>query len=82
MATTKDYGSLVEVFRGDLWEAELVKGFLAANGVQAMTKDESVGLVTGPYNSGGQVVVVLVNHEEQVFAEKIIRENKPKLENR
>ena len=47
-----------------------------------MTKDESVGLVTGPYNSGGQGVVVLVNHEEQVFAEKIIRENKPKLENR
>lgn len=82
MATTKDYGSLVEVFRGDLWEAELVKGFLAANGVQAMTKDESVSLVTGPYNSGGQGVVVLVNHEEQVFAEKIIRENKPKLENR
>ena len=79
MATTKDYGSLVEVFRGDLWEAELVKGFLAANGVQAMTKDETLGLVTGPYGNSGQGVVVLVNHEEQVFAEKIIQENKPKL---
>ena len=43
---TKDYGSLVEVFRGDLWEAELIKGFLAANGVQAMIKDETLGLVT------------------------------------
>lgn len=82
MATTKDYGSLVEVFRGDLWEAELVKGFLAANGVQSMTKDETVGLVTSPYNNGGQGVVVLVNHKEQVFAEKIIRENRPRLNNR
>ncbi len=81
MATTKDYGSLVEVFRGDLWEAELVKGFLAANGVQAMTKDETVGIAS-PYNNGGAGVVVLVNHEEQVFAEKIIRENKPRLNNR
>ena len=25
-----DYDSLVEVFRGDLWEAELVKGLLAS----------------------------------------------------
>ena len=82
MATTRDYGSLVEVSRGDLWEAELVKGFLAANGVQAMIKDETIGLVSGPYGNSGQGVVVLVNHEEQVFAEKIIRENKPRLNNR
>ena len=25
---TKTYGSLIEVFRGSLWEAELVKGLL------------------------------------------------------
>ena len=79
MATTKDYGSLVEVFRGDLWEAELIKGFLAANGVQAMIKDETVGLITAPYGAIGHGVVVLVNHEEQVFAEKIIKENRPRL---
>lgn len=76
---TKDYGSLVEVFRGDLWEAELIKGFLAANGVQAMTKDETLGVVTAPYSNNGHGVVVLVNHEEQVFAEKIIKENRPRL---
>lgn len=76
---TNDYGSLVEVFRGDLWEAEVVKGFLAANGVQAMIKDETLGLVTGPYMCGGNGYVVLVNHEEQVFAEKIIQENRPRL---
>ncbi len=81
MATTKNYDSLVEVFRGDPWEAELVKGFLAANGVESMIKDETLGLVTGAYFNGGAGAVVLVNHEEQVFAEKIIRENKPRLNN-
>ncbi len=75
---TKDYGSLAEIYRGDLWKAELVKGFLAANGVQAMIKDETVGL-TSPYGAGGHGVVVLVNHEEQAFAGKIIKENRPRL---
>ena len=82
MATTKAYGSLVEVFRGSVWQPELVKRFVAATGVQSITKDETDRLVTSPYKHGGQGVVVLVNHEEQVFAEKIIRENKPRLNNR
>ena len=43
-----DYDSLVEVFRGDLWEAELVKGLLASAGVDAMLKDESLSVVTSP----------------------------------
>lgn len=73
------YDSLVEVFRGSRWEAELVRGFLNANGVQSIIKDDTLGLVTGPYNNDGEGVAVLVNHEEQVFAEKIIRENKPRL---
>ncbi len=77
--STRSYGSLVEVFRGDLWEAELVKGLLEANGVQAMLKDETLGVVTSPYiNIGGGGVVVLVNKEEQVYAEKVVRENTKK----
>ncbi len=35
---TNAYDSLVEVFRGNLWEAELVKGLLESAGVQAMIK--------------------------------------------
>lgn len=72
------YGSLVEVFRGDLWEAELVKGLLEANGVQAMVKDETMGTVTSPYLNMGGGVAVLVNKEEQVYAEKVVRENTKK----
>ena len=39
---TKTYGSLIEVFRGSLWEAELVKGLLESAGVSAMLKDETL----------------------------------------
>ena len=35
----KNYDSLIEVFRGDLWEAELIKGLLKSAGVDAMLKD-------------------------------------------
>ena len=75
---TKIYGSLVEVYRDDLWEAELVKGLLEANGVQAMLKDETLSAVTSPYSNAGGSVVVLVNKEEQVYAEKVVKENTKK----
>ena len=45
---TKTYGSLIEVFRGSLWEAELVKGLLESAGVSAMLKDETLSAVTSP----------------------------------
>lgn len=74
----KFYGSLVEVYRGDLWEAELVKGLLEANGVQAMLKNETLSVLTSPYFNMGGGVVVLVNKEEQVYAEKVVKENTKK----
>ena len=43
---TKTYGSLIEVFRGSLWGAELVKGLLESAGVSAMLKDETLSAVT------------------------------------
>ena len=49
----KTYGSLVEVFRGNLWEAELVKGLLKSAGVEAMLKDETLSAVTSPYSDMG-----------------------------
>ena len=72
-----DYASLVEVFRGDLWEAELVKGLLASAGVDAMLKDESLSVVTSPYAGMGGSVRVMVNPEEEVYAKKVVAERKP-----
>ena len=42
------FESLVEVFRGNLWEAELIKGLLESAGVESMIKDETLSAVTSP----------------------------------
>ena len=73
----KTYGSLVEVFRGNLWEAELVKGLLKSAGVEAMLKDETLSAVTSPYSDMGGEVLVMVNKEEGVYAKKVVAEKKP-----
>ena len=57
---TSAYDSLVEVFRGNLWEAELVKGLLESAGVQAMIKDETLSAVTSPYANAATVAEILV----------------------
>ncbi|ADY36028.1 hypothetical protein Bacsa_1456 [Phocaeicola salanitronis DSM 18170] len=68
----KSYGSLIEVYRGSLWEAELVKGLLESAGVSAMLKDESLGVITSPYNEVGGQILVMVNKEEEVYARKVV----------
>ena len=70
------YDTLVEVFRGDLWEAELVKGLLASAGVDAMLKDETLSVVTSPYSGTAGNVLVMVNKEEVVYARKVVAERK------
>ena len=70
------YGSLVEVFRGTLWEAELIKGLLELAGVEAMIKDETLSAVTSPYSNIGGRVLVMVNKEEEVYAKKVVSERK------
>lgn len=72
----KNYDSLIEVFRGDLWEAELIKGLLKSAGVDAMLKDETLSAVTSPYANMGGHVCVLVNKEEEVYARKVVAERK------
>lgn len=72
----KTYGSLVEVFQGSLWEAELIKGLLNSAGVESMIKDETMSAITSPYNEAGGKVLVLVNKEEEVYAKKVVAERK------
>ena len=59
-----NYEALVEVFKGNLWEAE------------AMIKDETLSAVTSPYSGMGGAVLVMVNKEEEVYARKIVAERK------
>ncbi len=73
--TTETNGTLVKVFSGDRWQAELVKGMLEANGIEAMIKDESLALVTAPYSSVGGAVLVMVMDDKYDQAKTIIEEN-------
>ena len=68
----KTYGSLVAVFQGSLWEAEIVKGLLSSAGVESMLKDETMSAVTSPYIDTGGKVFVMVNKEEEVYARKVV----------
>lgn len=70
--TDINYDALVQVFTGNLWEAEIVKGLLESEGVQAMIKNESLSAVTSPYSGMGGPVKVLVNKEEEVFAKEVV----------
>ena len=72
----RTYGSLVEVFKGSLWGAELVKGLLISAGVDAMLKDETLSVVTSPYSNVGGTVLVMVNKEEEVYARKVVKERR------
>ncbi len=72
---TETNDTLVKVFSGDRWQAELIKGLLEANGIQAMIKDETLALVTSPYSSVGGAVLVMVMDNQRDKALELIKEN-------
>ena len=58
---------LVEVYAGTLWQAEVVKGLLDANGIPCAVIDETIGSVTSPDSptSGDALVVVEEKYRER-----------------
>ena len=60
-----------EVFEGSLWEAELVKGLLQAEGIICMLRDETLGVITSPYLAGDNVRI-LVNDEDFQRAYRVV----------
>lgn len=69
----KDDTTLVEVFSGSPWEAELTKGLLESNGVESVVKDGIMGTLA-PYIS--PEVSILVNEDDYEEATEIIRNRK------
>ena len=68
----EDKSKLIEVFKGSLWEAELVKGLLEANGVKSATKDCIAVNIALPETAID--VAVLVNEEDFEAAMQVMRE--------
>ena len=68
----KDTSKLIEVFKGSLWEAELVKGLLKDRGIESVVKDGQVVNVVLPETAIS--VKVLVNEADYEAAMEVIRE--------
>lgn len=68
----EDKSKLVEVFNGSLWEAELIKGLLEANGVKSVIKDGIIVNIALPETAID--VAVLVNEKDYEAAMQVIRE--------
>ncbi len=66
---------LVQVFAGNLWQAQLVKGLLDANAVPCMINDETIGAVTSQYAPNVGDVYVIVTEEHEAEALRVIEEN-------
>ncbi|MDO4164495.1 MAG: DUF2007-related protein [Bacteroides sp.] len=70
--TEEDKSKLVEVFKGSLWEAELVKSLLGNGEIESVLKDGLVVNVVLPATA--VEVVVLVNEKDFEPAMEIVRE--------
>ena len=69
---------LVTVFAGTVWQAELIKGMLDANGIPCAIMDETIGAVTSSYAGLEGDVLVVVTEEEKNRALEIIEQNREK----
>ena len=69
---TEDKSKLIEVFKGSLWEAEMVKSLLDNAEVEAVLKDGMVVNVVLPATA--VEVKVLVNEADYEAAMEVVRE--------
>lgn len=70
----KDYDNLICVFKGEPFEAEIIKGKLEAEGIQAMIMNNSMSALFSIYSIVSGPVSVLVNPEDESAAIKIIED--------
>ena len=65
----------VQVYAGNLWQAQLVKGLLDANAVPCVINDETLGAVTPHYAPNVGDVYVVVNEADKDRALEVIEQN-------
>ena len=68
----EDKSRLVEVFKGSLWKAELVKSLIESNNINAVLKDGMLVNVVLPETAID--VAVLVNEVDYEAAMEVVRE--------
>lgn len=68
----EDRSKLIEVFKGSLWKAELVKSLIGSNDINAVLKNGMLVNVVLPESAID--VSVLVNEEDYEAAMEVVRE--------
>ncbi|SMO75132.1 Putative signal transducing protein [Saccharicrinis carchari] len=67
--TTKKPSTPIEIFSGDLYEAEMVKNLLENENIEAFLKDEYIGTIapwySAPGGAGSVKVIVLSKYFEK-----------------
>lgn len=70
--TTNNNSAWVEVFSGEAFEAEVVKGLLEANDIRCILEDHTLSAVTSHYNGIGGYVGILVSPVDEETARQLI----------
>lgn len=69
---TTNNSAWVEVFSGEAFEAEVVKGLLEANDIRCILEDHTLSAVTSHYNGIGGYVGILVSPVDEEAARQLI----------
>lgn len=69
--TTNDC-AWIEVFSGEAFEAEVIKGLLESNDIRCILEDHTLSAVTSHYNGIGGYVSILVNPADEEKARQLI----------
>ena len=70
--TTNNNSAWIEVFSGEAFEAEVIKGLLEANGISCILEDHTLSAVTSRYNGIGGYVSILVASANENTARELI----------
>ena len=73
--TDENKEKLSTVFTGTVWQAELIKGLLDANGIPCAIMDETIGAITSSYAGFDKGVLVVVNEADKEMALRVIENN-------
>lgn len=64
--TTNNNSAWVEVFSGEAFEAQVVKGLLESNDIRCILEDHTMWALTSHYNAiSGDVRILVAPHDEE-----------------
>lgn len=74
MSNRRGQRNFVQVYSGNLWQAQIIQGLLEANNIVCILKNNSASAVTSPYTDTAGEVLVMVDNRDTKFANIIIGE--------